>query len=220
MGNKKICLLAMLFSGILTMQGAFGQACVSDPLLSVEDLEVTCEDLFGNAQLAIQTVFQNITASDVGCDVDLTDRIRVEKINWVKPNGNYFVPLDIEKLMKKLVKREVFAADEYDYTVVKTQKLFHYCLLFRPGVYEVFWHILGDDGQPIDAFRAKRKQIIIIDKKCDGCFGALSCNGCTGCREKYIPDFVQQQNLKSMLGDWLLIGLSVMTLLGWSSIRR
>lgn len=216
MENKKIGLLMVVLAGVFVVQNAFSQDdCVSDPLLSAEDLEVTCEDLFEEGQLAIQTVFQSINAYDVGCDVDLTDRIRVKEINWIKPNGRYVVPLDIETITEKL---EVFAENEYDYTVAKTEKLFHYYLIFNPGAYEVFYYILGDDGQAIDSYRATRKQVITIDEKCDGCLGMLSCNGCSGCRDRYIPDSVQQQNLKRLLGDWLLIGLSAMVLMCWQRI--
>ena len=218
MGINMVCWCVAVLVGLFMMPVAFAQAeCISDPLLSAEDMEVLCDGIFENAQLAIQTIFQNINAYDVGCAEDMTDRIRVDKINWVKPNGRYIVPLDIEKLTENL---EVFSENEYDYTVGKTQKLFHYCLLFKPGVYEIYYYILGDDEQPIDSFRAKRKQVIIINNKCDGCLGVLSCNGCSGCRDKYIPEFVQQQNLKSLLGDWLLIGLSVLLLVSWNVYDR
>ena len=218
MGINMVCWCVAVLVGLFMMPVAFAQAeCISDPLLSAEDMEVLCDGIFENAQLAIQTIFQNINAYDVGCAEDMTDRIRVDKINWVKPNGRYIVPLDIEKLTENL---EVFSESEYDYTVGKTQKLFHYCLLFKPGVYEIYYYILGDDEQPIDSFRAKRKQVIIINNKCDGCLGVLSCNGCSGCRDKYIPEFVQQQNLKSLLGDWLLIGLSVLLLVSWNVYGR
>ena len=218
MGINMVCSCVAVLVGLFMMPVAFAQAeCISDPLLSAEDMEVLCDGIFENAQLAIQTIFQNINAYDVGCAEDMTDRIRVDKINWVKPNGRYIVPLDIEKLTENL---EVFSENEYDYTVGKTQKLFHYCLLFKPGVYEIYYYILGDDEQPIDSFRAKRKQVIIINNKCDGCLGVLSCNGCSGCRDKYIPEFVQQQNLKRLLGDWLLIGLSVLLLVSWNVYDR
>ena len=117
-------------------------------------------------------------------------------------------------------KIEAFSADEYDYSVAKTQKLFHYCLLFKPGVYEVSYCVLDDNGTPIDIFSATKKQIITIGEDCNGCLGCLGCDGCAGCRDKYIPDSIRELELKRILSDWLLVGLCALGMMCWSAFQH
>jgi len=219
MNRSNILSLTIFVFGVVAVgSNASAQSdCEPDPFLFAEDIVVACEDLFEEAQTAIRNAFEKINAYDSGCDMDLTPMIRVENINWVKPNGKYMVSLPLLEIASKL---EAFDEDEYDYTVGKTQKLFHYHFLFRPGIYEVYYHIIGADEQPIDAFRARRKQIITISSECNGCLGMLSCNSCAGCRAKYIPEAITELELKRLLGDWLLIGLSVLIMLSWNTVFR
>jgi len=219
---RNILLSAPLFTVILTVAfNSSGQApeppCVPEPVLHVEDIEIECADHFEDAQSALQANFENISAYDIACDVDVTDRIRVSQINWVKKNGKYIVPLDLEEITGKI---EAFSADEYDYSVAKTQKLFHYCLLFKPGVYEVSYCVLDDNGTPIDIFSATKKQIITIGEDCNGCLGCLGCDGCAGCRDKYIPDSIRELELKRILSDWLLVGLCALGMMCWSAFQH
>lgn len=191
--------------------------CVPDVVLDVADIELVCADMFEDAQVMLQTTFGAIQARDIGCDIDYSDNIRVEQINWIKPNGKYFVPLDLEEVVSKL---DAFEEGEYDYTVAKTQKLFHYYLIFKPGIYEVFYHVLDDTGKPIDTFGATKTQIISVDSGCSGCLGSLGCTGCAGCRDNYIPDSIRELELKRMLSDWLLVGMCALGMMCWSAIQR
>ena len=63
------------------------------------------------------------------------------------------------------------------------------------------------------AFRGIATQTIIIGKKCRGCLGCYRCDSCASRRP--IPDDVME--LKRLVSDWLLIGLS---LLSMTSIKR
>jgi beta-lactam-binding protein with PASTA domain len=182
------------------------------PVLIANDAEVVCGEYY-DAQAAIADIFANVTAND-SCGTDLTSFIRIRHITWVdrKHRLEY---LDLEQIASKI---KDFEENEYDYTIGKTQKLFHYVFLFRPGVYTISYELLDVAGKPIYTFETAREQHITIADDCRGCMGCLSRTGCAGCRDRHIPDYAR--TLKVLLSDWLLIGLSVLGMVSWHAIKR
>ena len=89
----------------------------------------------------------------------------------------------------------------------KTRELFHKYFLFQAGEFVLTYTTA--DG-------AIAKQTILIDGKCRGCLGCYSCDGCAGRRP--VPEDVM--TWKRMLGDWLLIGLSILVMLSMSAMRK
>ena len=198
------------------------QQCVPSPDLSLDPVvEIDCVDMFEGAHRTLAAAFESVTADD-GCGEDLTDRIRVEKMHYVARNGDYYAWLKLDEIAAEV---EAFGVDEYDYTIKKTQKLFHYNFLFKPGEYEIHYHIrdVDEDGAVLDTwiddYDARfPKQVIFVGDDCKGCLGFLGCDSCAGCREDYIH--VNGLDLKRLLGDWLLIGLSALVMLSWSAVQR
>jgi len=174
-----------------------------------EEVQIECSD-YAVAQAAVTDAFESVRA-DNGCRVDLTDSVRVKQIAWVKPNGNYEL-LNLEEIAASI---KDFEDGEYDYSIAKTRKLFHYYFLFKPGDYDITWEIVVD-GEPLDNYEASALQWIRVDNSCKGCLGCNS--SCAGCRDRYIP--ADAANLKQLLSDWLLIGLSVLVLLSWSVVNK
>ncbi len=192
-------------------------ACIPEPVLYASDEIIVCESMFEDAHRTVENAFASVTAYDEGCDEDLSDDIRVKQINLIKPNGRYEIALDLDEIADTF---DILPAGTYDYTVAKTQKLFHYYFIFKPGVYKIHYYIEDDDGNPIDAFRAKREQVIIVGDACSGCLGCLGCDRCAGCRDDYIPGFIRDQDFKRLLGDWLLIGLSLLVMSSYGVLTK
>ncbi len=182
------------------------------PVVVAEDAVVSCVS-FSDAQNEIARIFENVTAHD-GCGEELTENVRVRRIVWVDRRGRIEY-LDLEAIASGI---DDFEPDEYDGTVGKTQKLFHYLLLFRPGTYMIHYELLDDDGVPTYTYETRRVQQIQIDDACRGCLGCLSRSSCAGCRDEHIPP--EAGALKRMLGDWLLLGLSGMVLVSLGALSK
>jgi len=183
------------------------------PVFAAADAVITCDDLLA-AQDALRAAFATVRAED-GCGTDLTDFVKVRRIVWLKDNRR-FEDLNLEDIAGKI---KDFDAGEYDYSIGKTQKLFHYYLLFRPGVYRIFYEI---DEEVCERYGVtamwEAQQKITIDDQCSGCLGCLGCDACARCRDRYIPEYAVE--LKRMLGDWLLVGLSLLVLLSPAGHNR
>jgi len=136
----------------------------------------------------------------------------VKSITWINSKGESEI-LNLEEIAAEI---DAFADGEYDYSINKTRKLFHYYFLFKPGDYDIAWEIIGEDGLALTNNEASIVQWIQIDDKCKGCLGCNS--NCEGCRAKYIP--AEAANLKQLLSDWLLIGLSVLVMLSLSAVSK
>ena len=92
--------------------------------------------------------------------------------------------------------------DVYDETPEDTCELFHKYFLFQAGTFALTYIADGIEAT----------QVISIDANCRGCLGCYGCDSCASRRP--------MPNAKKLLGDWLLLGLSVMTLVSLSTIRK
>ena len=179
-------------------------------MLNATDVSIECAE-YEAAQDAITAAFESVSAND-GCRAVLTDSVRVKSITWINAKGKYEF-LNLEEIAAGI---DAFAEGEYDYSIDKTRKLFHYYFLFKPGDYDITWEIAGNDGLALTNYEASIIQWIHIDDACKGCLGCNS--NCAGCRERYIPEGAA--DLKQMLSDWLLIGLSVLVMSSWSVVSK
>ena len=89
----------------------------------------------------------------------------------------------------------------------KNRELFHKYLLFKAGEY-VLTYTTADGGVA--------KQTFLIDGKCRGCLGCYSCDNCAGCRP--VPE--NWMDLKRIIGDYLLLGLALLSLACWPTLKR
>jgi beta-lactam-binding protein with PASTA domain len=186
---------------------ASGGVCI--PSLNAEDAQIECSD-YEIAQAAVTAAFESVVA-DNGCRVDLTEAVRVKQIAWINTRGLYEI-LDLDEIIEKL---DAFEDGEYDGSIDKTRKLFHYYFVFKPGDYDITWEIVVDDA-PLSNYEATLVQWIRVDSSCKGCLGCNS--NCAGCRDRHIP--AEAADLKQMLSNWLLIGLSVLVMLSWSVVNK
>jgi len=187
------------FLSLVELAQLLNKQCI--PVLTVADADIDCAD-YETAQNIITAAFESIHAED-GCGTVLTDTVRIRRITWM--HKGRIEHLDLEAIAEK---SRGFEDSPYDYSINATRKLFHLFLLFKPGYYEIEYVMQEEDGTLLRNFGSARTQRIFIDDACKGCLG---CNqNCAGCRERYIPDYVQ--NLKQYLSDILLVGLALLTL--------
>jgi hypothetical protein len=158
-----------------------------------ETVEVACDD-YDVAHQDIADAFKGVTAT-------CADKvITVSNIDAVDRKGND-VEYDLDEIAAKIPE-----FGEYDNSIEKTREMFHKYFLFQAGTFTITYSVDS----------AVETQTIIIDKKCRGCLGCYSCDSCAGRRP--IPENVM--DLKKLMSDWLLIGLSVMTLMSLSTFKK
>ena len=188
---------------------ALGESCEPVPVIYVDDATIACDD-FDAAHNAIAAAFESVYADD-GCGPLLTDAIRVWRIAYrVDDRVTY---LDLETVAAGL---EGFEDTPYDYSITMTRKLFHNYFLFKPGSYNITYQIADEQNDALRNYGTVKTQAIVIEDSCRGCLGCYRCDSCS--RYRPIPDNVMK--MKRMLGDWLLVGLSLLALLSLSKVLR
>ena len=113
-------------------------------------------------------------------------------------------------------KTGMFEDASYDYTVAMTRKLFHLSLMFKPGYYQINYHIPDEDGDTLRNYGTLKTQQILIEDECKGCLGCYRCDGFANCRP--VPE--NYMELKRLIGDYLLLGLALLSLACWPTIKR
>ena len=166
-----------------------------------------CDD-YEAAQETIADAFKSVRAEESCSGRDISEEIVVDGIT---KDG---AVIDVDELEQ--VAAEIADVGSYEPTVEGIRLLFHNYYLFQPGIYAITYRVdaytLGT--HTIDA--ATAVQEITIDGRCRGCLG---CNSrCAGCRNRYIDG--DEMDLKGILSDWLLVGLSVLVLLSLAAIRQ
>jgi large repetitive protein len=166
----------------------------SEIVVTEPEVIIGCDD-FDAAHQAVADAFHGVSATCADA------QITVVMIKAHDRKGKPVVyPLDA-------IAAKIPGFGEYDRSIEKTRELFHRYFLFQAGEFEITYNI--GDG-------AVATQTIVIRNECRGCLGCYSCDGCAGCRP--IPDNVM--DLKHLMSDWLLIGLSVLVMLSWSAMRK
>jgi predicted outer membrane repeat protein len=186
-----------------------GKTCRPAPTIFGNDTTIACDD-FNAAHDSVESAFESVYAVD-GCGPNLTDAIRVRRIAWIS-NGNTTY-LDLEAIAAGI---EGLGEAPYDYSINQTQKLFHTSLMFKPGYYLITYQLLDEQATPPRTYGPEKTQQIIVDDACKGCLGCYSCDSCTSYRP--IPDNIT--DLKRMIGDWLLVGLSLLVLAAFAGKRN
>ena len=154
---------------------------------------VACED-FDQAHQDIADAFKSVTANCADKVVTVADIAALDSKGEV-------VEYNLDEIAAKIPE---FGA--YDNSIDKTRELFHKYFLFQGGEFTLTYTVDG----------VTEEQVITIGKECRGCLGCYSCDSCAGRRP--IPDNVM--DLKRLMSDWLLIGLSIMTLMSLSALKK
>ncbi len=156
-------------------------------------IAVACDD-FDAAHQDIADAFKSVSANCAGKVVTVTDIAALD-------SKGEAVDYNLDEIAAKIPE---FGA--YDNSIDKTRELFHKYFLFQGGEFTLTYTVDGVTAE----------QVITIGKECRGCLGCYSCDSCAGRRP--IPDNVM--DLKRLMSDWLLIGLSVMTLMSLSALKK
>jgi len=208
--------VAGLKQGAAYSEGAFNielsapvAPCVVAPVINAADASIACDD-FAAAQDDVKAAFEGVSVGGELCTANAADvlkNVRVKQIAYTSlKKGATQEVLNLTEIAGKI---KDFG--EYDNSIAKTQKMFHYYLIFKPGDYVITYEMS-------DPAAATAEQVISVAKNCGGCMGCLGCDSCAGCRDSRIPDYADQ--LKRVIGDWLLVGLSILVAMSWSAMRK
>lgn len=184
-----------------------GGNCASTYLIDIkqENVVISCDD-YDKAHEAIADAFRGIRATDICHGTDVTDSIRVIGVALIDRNSKVKKP-DLDMIAEKIQEY----SGKYEGTVANIREIFHNYFLFKPGRYTITYVI-----ENARVTETQTSQVITIDDKCRGCLGCYSCDSCAGRRP--IPDNVME--LKQIIGDWLLVGLSMLVLVSLTGFTK
>lgn len=203
------------------------ESCDPAVELTAPDATIACESFSGDENVEaihqlVADAFKAVEATVTDAECDTADVARSEikvdlPILWVNRRGETqeLAEEDILEIAEMMANRmNVVDADgepyEWDGTVDALREMFHNHFLFQPGTYTIDYTV--EVGELSD----EATQEIIVEDDCRGCLGCYSCNACRNCRP--VPDDYMQ--LKRLLSDWLLVGLTLLLAVSWTAVRK
>ena len=169
---------------------------------------IDCADEFDDAFAAVVEAFDITAEHPCG---EVTEDVRVQEIKVTYPRRGDEITYSVEKINSDIIEEgKIDDFDgEYTGTLEETITLFQRYFLFKPAVYEVTFIVQNTDAEAVT-------QIIRIDDECRGCLGCYSCDSCA--QQRPLPKTFS--DWKRIMGDWLLVGLSMLVLAGLSINKR